>query len=495
MKNTVQFERIDKTKWNALKHNIQVYEMTLPSYTVASKIRGNVGHWKGKPTSLRGYGYQNDEADILEVAKVWTNPKNTIKVVIVGKGWLAVLSRNAGVDGFTSLNFERYSDTPSDVFDSIKEGGLVVVDGRSEAKVKSLLFVADEPTVDDVKGLMDGLVKMHEIRQSYSRFRWQSEQSNVETYGTVTKLELARQRIIFDEALRDFRWIERKDKWDLWNAVKANITLNINRTDLKVKLKALDGSNFSLETTVGEKEELGWREESVYKQSFWIPFVYRDPSDNFHGYPRTRKTEELMNRFMGIPDRLPEASVILGFNTRLVTLTRKKTSKGAVLNYLDGKIVRSDDVVTKIKEFFILGKPILVTPPVMKKGQPKQKLMSRQAQKLIDEGLNGVMRDLEGEFPFHLNIVHKQKERKWYLEIAGKEFYIKGGYNALNKVKNAIAGRGIINHTEDGWDCRGTKVIRRRLGELVGDKNALWIILHVKKMGALMLAMKGGVDN
>jgi len=99
------------------------------------------------------------------------------------------------------------------------------------------------------------------------------------------------------------------------------------------------------------------------------------------------------------------------------------------------------------------------------------------------------MRDLEGEFPFHLNIIFKENEKKWYLEVAGKEFYVKGGYNSLTKIKNAIKGTALIDHSKEGYDSHATKVIRGRLAELVGDAEAVQIILQVKKMGALMKAI------
>lgn len=497
MRITIQFEKLDSAIWKALKYNTKVYEMNLPPFNQVCKLKGKSLLWQGKGQDKSySWSYAEHTADILEVVGVWSNPKNTVKVVLAGDGWLAVFSREASADGFTSLDFDRYSDDPTDIFESTKEGALLVLTtDKGEGSVRNLLFVAGEPTLDKARELLFDLETMDSTRGKYARYRWKKEQFNLKSYGTVTTQELVVQEGVFNRALRNFRWVERKEKWDLWNAVKASITLKNTGRNLEIKLRALDGNRYTLKTPMSGKEDhISYGDASVFKQDYWIPFVYREPNSSFLGYQRAVMTEELLGRLLKVKDRLPEAKIIFGFNTRLVTLTRKVTSKGAVLSYLDGKIVKADDVKGKIMAFFIFAKPILVTPR-----QPSfkgtQRIMSPMAQALIDEGLNGEMKDLEGEFPFHLNIVYKEKQRKWYLEVAGKEFYIKGGYNALNKVKNATAGRAIIQHNEDGWDSKNTKVIRRRLGQLVGAKNALWIILHVKKMGALMKAMQGSGED
>lgn len=494
---TVYLEPIDSKVWKALKDSVKIYELKLPPYTKIKTLLGKTAKWKaGKQLRSMRWNYSiRDKVDIWEVVGVWANPKNTVKVILAGKGYGAIFSKTGRPHGFTSLKWQRYGDKVPDIFDNIKVGTFLCVD---ESGRKDLLFACNEPTLIDVAIVLNGLTELYNKHSERSEFKWQSEQYELPTYGTVSKAEVQIQRRKMALALRNFTWLKRKDTWDLMNAVKANLTVKNDGTDLKVKIKALDGNTYTVETPVIEKEDeknIGWQDHSLFKMDYWLPFVYRDSNDHFLQYSNAQKTEELFrDLFLRIPLKVPESRIILGFNRRRVVITRKKTASKALLNYLDGKIVRAEDIDEKLKNYFIFGKPIAPAPPktpksLLKKPQKRKQILSQDAQRLIAEGLTGQMRDLEGEFPFRLNCVYKEKERKWYLEIAGKEFYIKGGYNALKKVRSAIAGTAITNRDKEGWDGRATKAIRYRLGELVGDKNALWIIIHVKKMGALYKVM------
>ena len=121
--------------------------------------------------------------------------------------------------------------------------------------------------------------------------------------------------------------------------------------------------------------------------------------------------------------------------------------------------------------------------------------MSRNAELLITDGLNGKLVDIEGEFPFHLNLIYKKKQRKWYVENNGKEYYIKGGQTALAKIRTAILGTAMptSNKYKSGYNLNRTLLVKDRLAILVGEENAIEIVINVKRMGALMNVI--GVSN
>lgn len=489
---------MNKDSWKELKEETQIYELQLPNFAQMKRLIGKRLNWSsGNPKREERWSYRRtkDKALVLEVIGVWSNPKDTVKVIKAGdREHIALFSRNERPEGWTSLSYDRYSDHSSDLFENIKIGSFLITGQRYSGEDETELevyFISNEKNLKDVKGILEILSKMSKTKAQYPNYRWKDE-GRVKTYGTVNLSEVLLQEGIFRRRLRFFRWKERKEKWDLANQMKARATMSKKNDRLKVRVKALDGNIYRLDTPLLPKEEenLGWRSKSVFSLEYWRDFCYREPNDSFLRRTPKEQTESLVSYFLEIISKLSRSPEIkLGFNRRSVTITRKKTDKGSSLVYLDGKIVKADSVSKKLEDYFIRGTPITS----LKRGKKAQKqVMSKEAEKLIEKGLNGKLRDLEGELPFHLNVIYKPKLRKWYLEIAGKEFYIRGGYNNLKKVKTAIEGTGIVqNRRKLGYDSRGTKVIRHRLGELVGDKNALWIILHVKKMGALYKAMQG----
>lgn len=479
-----------KKEWDAIRAEAEIYELQLPLTLDAINV-GQEEEFKGSKSESSWR--QERQGTIMEIVEVFSNPKGTVKVIVVGKDKLvAMFSREAHADGFPSLGIDRYDSKASDIFDNISKGTFILCGGGHYSGEKEISFVSRDKTLADVKKTCEALDNMDVLRYSHNNYKWTNE-STVKSYGTVSLNEVLNQQVLFLMTLRRFQWIHRKEQWDLWNAVKARVKIT-RGAEHKVEVTALDGNKYTLKCPLKvEEKQVGWNDsDSVYKLDFWLPFAYRKPDDNFLKQPRTEQTADLMDdHFLHLYYKLESADFELGFNKKQVSITRKTAQNGARLVYLDGKLTKSGDVTKKLKEYFVLNKPILEDEPEKpneeKVKQPR--VMSAEAQHLMSEGLNGVMRDLEGEFPFHLNLLYK--EHQWYLEIAGKEFYIKGGYTELKRIKSAILGNARIDHSEDGYDPRSTKVVRKRIAHLVGDENALWIILQVKRMGAMMKAMTG----
>jgi len=487
----------NETKWEELRNEVQIYEINLPK-NLGKIPKGRESKWIAPALKTGGYR-SKDKGNILEVTEIWTNPKNTVKIVAAGNNAQIIsFSRDSQVEGFSSLNIDRYKDEPSDVFDQIKKGTWIVCVPRySSSSYEIVAFISNEKKIETVERILNILDEMQQTSVQYNRFKWKKE-NVVPTYGTLGLKEVLAQQVIFLRSLRQHKWRKRKKTWDLWNAVKANLSFKKTSTDIKVKLKALDGKSYFFEcsdlTDISEENYTtrGYREFSFLKLDYWLPFVYREGTDNFLTYNKIEQTHQLVrDSLLPLISKLVGKDFTFGVNQRKVKVTRRTTKSKAVLNFLNGNLVKSENLKLVLYDYFVKGIPIVPTPPQISpnNSQPKKRVMSRQAKRLVDEGLNGILRDLEGELPFHLNIIYKEKKRKWYIEIAGKKFHVKGGYNSLNKVKSAISGRGRTNYRSEGSDSRGTRVIRARLGELVGDKAALWIILKVKKMGALVKAM------
>lgn len=476
-----------KNIWDKVKAEADIYELVLPP-NIEALPKGQELEWKGIEKGKDSWHSQRT-AKILEVIEVYSNPKGTIKVIIAGKNKeVAIISRDGGPNGFPCLSISRYSDKTSDIFDRIKKGTFIVTQPRYyKDDSQEVSFISNESKITDIVTMLETLDRM-DIKHVYDTdFKWQNEEQ-VKTEGTVSLNEVLFQEQIFLLALRRNKWVKKKGKWDLWNAVKAFLTIKKGREDYYVKAKALDGNTYELRCPLNAGERhLGYNVESLFKMEYWVPFVYRKQDDQFLKLPKAQQTESLMaEKFLCIFYKLQDSDFDLTFNRKTVKITRKVGQKGMKYSYLDGKLTKADDITKKLSDYFILHIPLVEEVPDEEK-IIQRRVLSAEATKLIDEGLNGVMRDLEGEFPFHLNVL--KKGTKWYLEIAGKEFYILGGYNELKRITSAIKGNAILDHSEDGYDARATKIIRKRLAVLVGDENALFIILQVKRMGAMMKAI------
>lgn len=499
----ITLKKCTKEEWDELKGNVEIYELVIPSAKSLKKQKGVVKFLQMKKEEEQGrryhYGSDQDKLYLLQVTDCWVNTKGTVKVIRAGKEHMSVFARGDRIDGYLSLDVGSY-DTTSDVFENIDIGTWLICPQRYDGTDNEieLCFCTNEKTIEDVKKILANLSEMDKIKDKTHEFKWTTDQFQMKNYGTVSLQDVLKKRRKFNLALRRFCWGKRKDRWDLWNSVKANLAMNKGKTKFTVKAKGLDGNTWTFEAPAKPIEEENYHcDGSIYQLDWWLPFVYQKPDSHFFKETKAEQTMDLMGHQLQALDKLPLDSLKLGFNTRMLEVTRKQTSKGAVLNYLDGKLVRADSLKEKMRDFFIFKKPIVEEPQETEtksgvSAGPQKRILSIQAQKLIDEGLNGTMRDLEGEFPFHLNIIYKEDEKKWYIECAGKLFYVKGGQTALKKIKSAITGTAVVDHDKYGWGRYSrsrTRLIRDRLAELVGDKNALWITLNVKKMGALMKAI------
>jgi len=492
MFNTMEVNHKNRVNWEELKNEALVYELTLPA-TMDNLPKGQ------EEEMNKGTGqYTRDRVLILEVTQILSNPKGTVKLVVLGDQRVMLFSKMHNIEGFTSLAWDRYSNRDQcDVFDNIQVGSWIIAKpgGYSGDEDLEVAFMTNEKSLTTVKEMINILWKVGKVRYEGS-FQWkEKEDYSIPTYGTVKASEVFNMQVRFYTQFRQLKWTHRKERWDLFNAVRANLKMQ-KLTDKKlfeVIAKGLDGKTYHLICPLLDEKDkeksIGYPDMSLFDMDFWLPFVYREKNDNFFGRLPQEQTQELVSMFIRIFDKLPRENFTFGVDDKVLTVERKRAKNEALLNYIDGKIVKAENVAEKLMKFFILGLPIIEEVVVQEGEEIKKRVMSIEAKKLIDEGLNGTMRDLEGEFPFHLNIIFKENEKKWYLEVAGKEFYVKGGYNSLTKVKNAIKGKAIIDHTKEGYDSQATKVIRGRLAELVGDEEAVQIILQVKKLGAMMKAI------
>lgn len=493
-KEILQLDKRTIKEWEELRENCLVYELTIPDAKTAIDMKGTQEYWNNRvPKDRNNWTPSPERLGLYRVSAVWENAKGTVKVIRAGKLHSSIFNREVTIKGFSSLDGPtRYNEnSTSDIYGNIQVGTWLVAQGNycGDLDRPDICFISNEKDVKDIKRILDVLVSLEQLT-SENKFEWGVE-DNVKTYGTLTLMEVLLKEAQVKEKLRRFQWIYRKERWDLYNSVKARLSMKRTRTHFEVRIKGLDGSKYFFQGPKDIPDEHSYDNHSIYELDYWLPFVYRDSGDTFQYQPKLKRKEILVSRFCQLVTRLSAYEFNFEVDSRRLVITRKETSSGASLNYINGTIVALNMMREKSAGYFLNGTPIVEDKPETK--LPRKKMgLSKNARHILEHGLNGEIQDLEGEFPFHLNLVYKEKQRKWYIECAGKEYYIKGGLASLTKVKSAVKGHARIDYDKYSWGSqRSSRLIRDRLAELVGRENALEIVLQVKKMGALAKVLGG----
>ncbi len=483
--------------WNQLREEWKIYEILVPRFSKLKRksklARRKVWNAKKKPTdrAWSWYGRHHGSAFLLQVKEIWINPKANIKIIIAGehRDYYSILTTQARGIGFCDLEQDEHPN----IFNNIKIGTWLIAPKNRWNPPSSLnvAFITDEPQEKKVREMLDDLEKIRAIQEKYSDLvaDWH-EFTSLVTDGKVTYQEICDFKTSFFIELRKSKWKERKDRWDHQCALNNKISMTDNGTIWRMEVKgAVDGNNWILE---GPSAHLGIAAAEIYLKDFWTPMVYFDKKRGYMWLKKAtaqEQSEYLFNHIFSaiLRNEMRECTWVFQVNKRKVTVTRKETKNGSQLHYLNGELMKWNSLRNIMESYLLKGRALPVT--VTKKGRKKKtKMLSEEAQGLIDKGLNGKIQDLEGTFPFHLNIIYLNK--KWFIEIGGKKFYIKGGYLSLKKVQSAIEGTAIVKgRPRYGYNRYDSTVILNRLAKVMGRKDALWIILKVKKLGALMKAI------
>jgi len=331
---TTNIKTLTTETWNKIREHVSIYELNLPASNKLVVPEGKEDIWVSTKKRNGSYYYDEDKLYIVEVTKCWTNPKNTIKVVIFGKrdnAYVTVLSRRHPVRGFKNLRVDRYSGENQDVFDNIKVGSWLVCLNKSYNTngLGDPAFLMNS-TLDEVKEAIEGAVEIDKIRsRAGSYVDWRERDYVVPNNGTVHLSDVKATILRCKRAVRRFLWIARKRKWDLKNAVKDKLKMTYNNR-FKVVAKGLDGNIWHLDAPLEPNLKIRERfsgYDSIYKLDFWLPFVYQP---KYRG--SNSKTETFITMLLSTCKGLPEDSFTIGMNKKRIHFERKETSGGAILN-------------------------------------------------------------------------------------------------------------------------------------------------------------------
>jgi hypothetical protein len=244
-------------QWEDLRENVVIYELLVPVIALVKPLKGKTHRWVKKerdPDNTRYYGKQKERILLMQVSGCWENPKGTIKVIMAGEGYSSVFSREGRVAGYAGLTVERYGGVGQDSYQGIKMGTWIACpENDNENSIEyETAFILNGTEAEAVKAL-DNLYEMDSKREKFNHFKWKDEEYKTKSAGTVYIEDVVAQRIIFDHALRRYKWEERKEKWDLMNALKARLTMKTENDRFKVALNSLDKNTYGFECDPKEK--------------------------------------------------------------------------------------------------------------------------------------------------------------------------------------------------------------------------------------------------
>lgn len=420
----------------------------------------------------------------LKLQKLISNLKGTVKFCIFSGGYFLIIGQNTGVKGgkfVTSIYHEL-----SDIF-KVRQGMWVALSNEEDL---SIIFA-----VDGHKGNCEEIADILRLREDLSRKGMgRLKLKNFQVKGLIEQVDFKKQwESILQQARIQF-WKLSGLKWLKEQSILKNLVYKKTPNLLKVIAKSFNGHTYSL-TVKGNLKQPEYNHYVYYWEDpepimFWSPFVHLEPQE-VSGYKinpanlNSRLEQRFMNLF-DLIDGTPDVTYCRDKVKAHVTMTTG--SNGARRYKYNGVDIKRDDVRYRFEQE-IQG--IKWQSKGKKKGTGKR-TVSQEAQGLLEKGLNGDIVDLEGSFPFHLNVDHR--DSKWYVSIAGKTFHVKGGISALKRVTSAITGNARINnqYKSGNWqNSTDTAVVLKRFSELIDRKDALWIIKQVKIMGAMYKVMKG----
>jgi len=475
------FIKREKTEWEDLRENMRIYELELPLFEELDKYKGTE-----KTIALQSTTWNSQIRvryfQIMQISKIFINPKGTIKVAIAGDKYSLLVIPNIRLNGFSFLYLPNRSSP------EIKEGLWVITEekdlwGHKEyRKQRTLSFFSDEEKIEKIEALMQKLHELYEVNDKY-KYK-EGVKNDLETDGVIRLSDVLNFEKIFLDSITEVRFKEILEKWKKEILIRDRVSISIKDKNWKVLIKTEQPKfTYLFQTT----EKIANETPSIPTEiSNYLGFVYEDASGN---YGRLPTRERILQQLLEFAKGMKEGTAIIGVDKKKVRFSKRETSSHAKLNYLNNTLVKEEDLESKLQNYLFLNLPLFPKPVTT----TVKKTLSKEALKLIDEGLVGEMKDLEGRFPFHLNLIYKEQKRKWYIECDGKEYYVRGGVTALKKIKSAIEGKALIHNWDKySWEeggRSGTRLIKDRIAELVGQKNALKIVLTVKKMGALSKLM------
>jgi len=444
-------------------------DLKLKLYSIDANIEELKKLITGKETEkIRNFGYYKEGLALTKIQKLVRNKRGTLKLVLLDNGLLGIFNKEIRASSIPHINVPYGKE--ASLFDYLEEGHYVLV--VRDYWSSHIAFVTDTTSKKEAKKFYLELLKINNLREKYRHFRELSEVGSMKHTGKVCLKDLKEYRRKLEEIVRECKQKELEEKRKREKALRENVI--ISEDGRRVKVKALDEHTYHFLFP-----------ERVKKKDF-VSLVYK------HRYFLNATTMTVLKErtlWEEVRDiltpKLDEGELGIAVDKKkMVKLRRKvfKTKNGEILAiYLNDTRVAKNEVWDILWNYFF-QKSKLVTKK--KNGKKRRKFLSPEEKRLLEEGINGYLSDLEGTVPINLGV--EKKGTRWFLTIGGNRVYIRGGISTIKKIKNVIEGKSRSFDTD-----HSTEELYKRLCSVLPEKVALDLIVSAKEMGKLLKAIGG----
>ena len=421
-----------------------------------------------------------DDNLMFPIRKVFTNSRETIKIVIAGEFCL-VANRLITASGISHLSVKWYTGNESrPFFDELKEGTYIIIGNYND----TLLAITDCKDMVDAQKFKKACEDTDEVFRKATAYYEMSKINRHECAPifTLQALEdyLKLCKDTYAQALKD----EQTDLDLKRNNIKTNVKVSNLPNGTQVTVKALDDHKYTIKVD-GEERIFSpddyttevWRSRYSRDDPDWLKSIkdgaglLPDFLTLAQGYMKTHAI------WFSVDDKQP---------VKLEYRLMKTTPDRPVYNtYLNDTRIRGETLFLLLKSYFLENKELELVEEKMGEEITSQKTrLTILEQRLVTEGIQGHLYDLEGHTPIAFGV--EKKGKKWYLVVGGKKLHIEGGLTALKTLETVISGKALRYEQRNS-----TPELVKRLSAIVGEKKAIDLVREAKDF-AKVFSMTGG---
>lgn len=421
--------------------------------------------------------YSEEKAYLVEVKKIITNARGTLKIACFSNGKFCVIPQSTVAASLKEIS-SPWNEVSS-IFNDIMEGLWVVISEAYWRHGEGIATVTDAKTRDEALQWQTNYQTVLKLREQFHPYTEMNGVQGIQNHGLIT-IELVQAKV--DECKATAKEIERLESEEhelKRKALQERIKITETSTKKKLEIKALDDHTYNIEipkTVPTTKED-------------WTPYVYLH---RYHWTPYEQKSIKENSFFFDIFKRLTfwnntNIKFSIDSSTPVVVFFKGIKAEGrrdSQASYLEGKRIAGDDLTQTLFNYFIKGTPIVFKEEDGTVKTARKNLRSIKEKTLIETGIQGYITDLEGEIP--VNIGFEKEGMKWFLVIGEKKIYLEGGSSTIESLERVLKGTSLRYQSK-----HSTEELFKRLSKVLGEETAIEIIQEVKEMGKLLKAIGG----
>lgn len=411
--------------------------------------------------------YSNPEIyQLYGIKTIYENPSKTMKLLVLEDEKIFFMSDREIRESWRGIDI---GDKTASYYSLIKEGMRVLTGAGSRMEVAHYIIDIPDLDVDKVLTFWDEVC----CEDYHAEFPTVLTQDII--FKTYRKWRINSDYKKFLELLTDKEKIEALNQ-HFHLILKERKTAEPRATKfMSLKLHALDNNDYFLECETTGLSDGRYNSPHIIEMKSLEEVVYGENGDS-KDYVHS-KIERCLSDLVRHWNYFK-----FGINNKIVSIVVKttpdKTKDTSIIRrfYINDVFCPQDMIVSLLMQLQDKSINEVLKQTKIVKDVPTE------AQLMLNSGLKGQFFDLQGYHSFNMNV--KRMGRSYVLELHGKEYPIKGGFNALEPLKASLNGKSYNSSEMREIGANSSKDFRWilfKLSELIGKENALEILIEMKK--------------